>query len=138
MDGSNRHHHERALTGPHGLGPSQKLQFTFEDVKALFMRVMDMRRRCWGMGSHFKFRDAQCSPRMRPILLHHHMNTTERERATFSRLQYHSIHENLLSCLACSNNQEYKHLMEQRSASSSKKSSHPSGENKRCNICASN
>src|SRR6266567_5795264 len=110
MDGSNGHHHERALTGPQCLGPCQKLQFAFEDVKALFMGMMDMRRRCWGMRRHFKFSDAQCSPRMRPILLHHHMNRTERKRASFSRLQYHSIHENILSCLACSNKQQYKHL----------------------------
>src|SRR5260370_14447794 len=110
MDGSNRHHHERALTGPHYVGPSQKLQFAFQDVKALFMGMMDMRRRCGSMRRHFKFRDAQCSPRMRPILLHHHMNRTERKRASFSRLQYDGIHENILSCLACSNKQGYKHL----------------------------
>ena len=47
MDGSNGHHDERALTGPQRLRPCQKLQFAFKDVKALFMRMMDMRRRCW-------------------------------------------------------------------------------------------
>src|SRR5260370_12917694 len=46
MDGSNRHHHERALTGPQCLRTSQKLQFAFEDVKALFIAIMDMRMRC--------------------------------------------------------------------------------------------
>src|SRR5206468_8699372 len=85
MDGSNGYHHECALTGPQCLRTSQKLQFAFEDVKALFMRMMDMRRRCGSMRSHFKFSDAECSPRMRPILLHHHMNRTEMKRASFSR-----------------------------------------------------
>src|SRR5260221_12012245 len=99
MDGSNRHHHERALAGPHGLGPSQKLQFAFQDVKALLMGMMDMRRRGGSMRSHFKFSEAQCSPRMRPILLDHHVNRTERKRAPFSRLQYDDTHDNILSCL---------------------------------------
>src|SRR5260370_6992869 len=124
MDGSNRHHHERALTGPDGLGPSQKLQFTFEDVKALFMGMMDMRRRGGSMRRHFKFRDAQCSPRICPILLDHHVNRTERKRASFSRLQYHSIHETTLSALPCSNKHKTKHLLEQTNASHSNMSSH--------------
>src|SRR5579864_7805247 len=46
MGGSNWYHDERALTGPHRLCPCQKLQFAFQDVKALFMGMMDMRRRC--------------------------------------------------------------------------------------------
>src|SRR5260370_12041601 len=138
MDGSNRHHHERALTGLQRLGPSQKVQFAFQDVKALFMSMMDMRRRGGSMRRHFKFRHAQCSPRLRPILLDHHVNRTERKRASFSRLQYDSIHENILSCLACSNKQQYKHLMEQKSASSSKKPPHPSARNKQSTLPPTN
>ena len=97
MHGSNGYHDERALTGPHRLGPCQKLQFAFQDVKALFMGMMDMRRRCGSMRRHFKFSEAQCSPCMRPILLDNHMNRTERKRASFSRLQYHDTHVKILS-----------------------------------------
>src|SRR5437868_4329284 len=99
MDGSNGHHDERALTGPYRLRPCQKLQFAFQDVKTLFMRMMDMRRRCGSMRSHFKFREAQGSSCMRPILLDEHVNRTERKRASFSRLQYYGTHEQFLSCL---------------------------------------
>src|SRR6266550_5115696 len=74
MDGSNGHHDERALTGPHRLRPCQKLQFAFQDVKALFMGMMDMRRRCGSMRRHFKFRQAQGSSCLRSILLDNHVN----------------------------------------------------------------
>src|SRR5438105_14212909 len=110
MEGPNGHHHERSCTGPHGLRTCQKLQIPFEDVKDLFMRVMDMRRRRCRMGSHFKFSNAQRSPCMCPVLLDNHVNRTERKRASFSRLQYHSTHVKILSFLACSNKQQYKHL----------------------------
>src|SRR5258708_3834201 len=39
------YHHEGARTGPHGLHPHHKIQHAVEDVKALFMRVMHMRKR---------------------------------------------------------------------------------------------
>src|SRR5579863_9073209 len=89
MGGSYGYHHECALTGTHRLGPCQKLQLAFEDVKALFMGMMNMRRRCWGMRRHYKFSDAQCSPCMRSILQDNHVNRAERKSAHFSRLQYH-------------------------------------------------
>src|SRR5690348_12950552 len=116
MDGSNGHHDERALTGPHRLVPCQKLQFAFQDVKALFMGMMDMRWRCGSMRRHFKLSHAQGPPCMRPILLDNHLNRTERKRASFSRLQYHGTHEKLLSFLACSRKQ-YKKKREWRSRS---------------------
>ena len=45
------------------------------------------------MGSHGKFSDAQGSPRMGPILLHHHLNGTERKRASFPWLDDHNSHK---------------------------------------------
>src|SRR5260370_10272068 len=50
------YHHEGARTGPHGLHPHHKLQLAVEDVKALFMRVMDMRKRgSAALRRHFTF-----------------------------------------------------------------------------------
>src|SRR3954463_2429915 len=54
MERANRHHYERSHASLHGLCPHQELQIPFEDVKDLFVSMMDMRRRRWRMRWYLK------------------------------------------------------------------------------------